>query len=90
MRTLNGLQIFTNQLTNSGQLDLRYARITGGNPSVVNLDGGIRIAGGSIPPYQNYPGISGDIAWNQSHFYICLSGDGTTGIWGRLSLQNWT
>jgi hypothetical protein len=31
MRTFNGLQIFTNQLTNSGQLDLRYVRISGNN-----------------------------------------------------------
>ena len=29
MRTFNGLQIFTQQLTNSGQLDLRYVRISG-------------------------------------------------------------
>lgn len=29
MRTFNGLQIFTEQLTNSGQLDLRYVRISG-------------------------------------------------------------
>lgn len=31
MRTFNGLQIFTDQLTNSGQLDLRYVRISGNN-----------------------------------------------------------
>ena len=88
MRTFNNLQIFTNQLTNSGQLDLRYPRITGNN-SVVNLDGGIRIGGMNVPPYQNYPGYSGDIAWNQTHFYICLSGDGSAGFWARLSLENW-
>jgi len=29
MRTFNGLQIFTAQLTQSGQLDTRYVRITG-------------------------------------------------------------
>jgi len=29
MRTFNGLQVFTQQLTNSGQLDLRYVRISG-------------------------------------------------------------
>lgn len=33
MRTFNGLQIFTEQLTNSGQLDLRYVRITGNGQS---------------------------------------------------------
>lgn len=31
MRTFNGLQVFTSQLTNSGQLDARYVRITGNN-----------------------------------------------------------
>jgi len=31
MRTFNGLQIFTEQLTNSGQLDQRYVRISGNN-----------------------------------------------------------
>jgi hypothetical protein len=31
MRTFNGLQIFTEQLTNTGQLDLRYVRISGNN-----------------------------------------------------------
>jgi hypothetical protein len=36
MRTFNGLQIFTEQLTNSGQLDLRYVRITG-NDQPANL-----------------------------------------------------
>ena len=36
MRTFNGLQIFTEQLTNSGQLDLRYVRITG-NDNGANL-----------------------------------------------------
>jgi len=29
MRTFNGLQVFTAQLTQSGQLDSRYVRITG-------------------------------------------------------------
>jgi len=33
MRTFNGLQIFTEQLTNSGQLDLRYVRISGNDES---------------------------------------------------------
>ena len=36
MRTFNGLQVFTTQLTNSGQLDLRYIRITG-DQDVQNL-----------------------------------------------------
>ena len=36
MRTFNGAQIFTEQLTNSGQLDLRYVRITG-NQNISNI-----------------------------------------------------
>lgn len=42
MRTFNGLEIFTNQLTNSGQLDLRYPRITG-NDQGANLIFGEKI-----------------------------------------------
>ena len=37
MRTFNGLQIFTPQLTNSGQLDLRYVRISGNIPADIYL-----------------------------------------------------
>ena len=88
MRTFNGLQIFTEQLTNSGQLDLRYPRITG-NISEVNLNAGVRIGAGSIPASQNSIGYSGQLAWNQSHLYICLSGNGiSNGLWARLSLEN--
>ena len=88
MRTFNGLQIFTEQLTNSGQLDLRYARITG-NVSEVNLNEGVRIGAGRIPGSQNSIGYSGQLAWNQNHLYICLSGNGVSdGLWARLSLEN--
>ena len=47
MRTFNGIQIFTNQLTNGGQLDLRYARITG-NDQNVYLNSGTTISGKSL------------------------------------------
>lgn len=47
MRTFNGLQIFTNQLTNSGSLDLRYARITG-NDQNIYLNSGTTISGRSL------------------------------------------
>lgn len=89
MRTFNGLQIFTQQLTNSGQLDLRYVRMSGNDYSP-NLNQGVRVGGSITPPTQYYPGASGQFAWDQTHFYICLSGDGlTTGLWARLSLENW-
>ena len=63
MRTFNGLQIFTEQLTNSGQLDLRYARITG-NTSEVNLNAGIRLGAGNPPTGVYSPGYSGQVAWD--------------------------
>ena len=88
MRTFNGLQIFTQQLTNSGQLDLRYTRITG-NDSETNLNAGVRIGAGSIPVSQNSIGYSGQLTWNQTHLYICLSGDGVSnGLWARIGLEN--
>jgi hypothetical protein len=88
MRTFNGLQVFTDQLTNTGQLDLRYPRITG-NVSLVNLNAGVRIGSSSVPSSQNSIGYSGQLAWNQSHLYICLSGNGVSdGIWARISLEN--
>jgi hypothetical protein len=88
MRTFNGLEIFTQQLNNTGQLDLRYTRITG-NTSEVNLNAGVRVGAGSIPASQGSVGYSGQLAWNQSHLYICLSGNGiSTGLWARISLEN--
>lgn len=47
MRRFQGYEIFTEQLTNSGTLDLRYARITGGNPQV-NLNNGLIVSGGLL------------------------------------------
>jgi hypothetical protein len=87
MRTFSGLKIFTPQNINTGQLDIQYIKLSGNN-SIANFNAGIRIAGREIPPYQDYPGNSGDIAWSFSHLYICLSGDGTTGLWSRLSLED--
>ena len=88
MRTFNGLQIFTEQLTNSGQLDLRYARISG-NASEVNLNAGVRIGASSIPATNTSPGYSGQLAWDQSKFYICLSGNGVgNGLWARMSFED--
>ena len=51
MRTFNGLQIFTEQLTNSGQLDARYVRNTG-DQDVYDLKAfkdGIAIQTSTIP-----------------------------------------
>ena len=90
MRTFNGLEIFTNQLTNSGQLDLRYARITG-NTSEVNLNAGIRLGAGNPPTGVYSPGYSGQVAWDNQFMYICSSGDGANGKWIALPVfVNWT
>lgn len=88
MKTFSGLKVFTNPNYNTGQLDVRYIKISGGN-DFTTFNNGIRIGGRQIPPYQNYSGISGDIAWDQSNLYLCLSGDGTTGLWSRISLEDW-
>lgn len=87
MRTFNGLQIFTEQLTNSGQLDLRYARISG-NISEVNLNAGVRIGVTYIPNGQYAPGYSGQIAWDNSRLYICTSGNGIEGKWKAAALYS--
>ena len=90
MRTFNGLQIFTEQLTNSGQLDLRYARITG-NDSEVNLNAGIRLGAGSPPTGVYAPGYSGQLAWDNQFMYICSSGNGANGKWFAVPVYvNWT
>lgn len=90
MRTFNGLQIFTQQLTNSGQLDLRYARITG-NDSEINLNAGVRISASSAPLNVNSPGYSGQIAWDDQFMYICSSGNGIEGKWFAIPVYvNWS
>lgn len=85
MRTFNGLQVFTNQLTNSGQLDLRYARITGSD-AVININKGLVISQYGLPTGQFSPGYSGQIAIDLNNLYVCVSGNGTVGKWKYLSL----
>ena len=83
MRTFNGLQVFTNQLTNSGQLDLRYARITG-NDAIININKGLVISQYGLPTGQFSPGYSGQIAIDVNNLYVCISGNGTVGKWKYL------
>lgn len=85
MRTFNGLQIFTQQLTNSGQLDQRYVRISG-NDSIPNLNAGIIVGSNLIPTGTSFPGYSGQISWDQTKLYICVSGNGSEGLWKALPL----
>jgi len=83
VRTLNGLQIFIPQLTNNGQLDLRYVRINE-NQEVIgekHFSSGIRLGNPKIPLTKNSPGISGQITWDSKYIYICYSGNGSEGKW---------
>ena len=84
MRTFNGLQIFTELLTNSGQLDLRYVGITGANTitgpkTFQNL---FVIQPFGVPTGSIAPGISGQVCWDSNSLYICTSGNGVgNGLW---------
>ena len=78
MRTFNGLQIFTEQLTNSGQLDLRYVRITGNN-SIVNLNQGAIITGQSLTVnssgiFNNGISVNGNFILNGQQVLISSAG----------------
>ena len=89
MRTFNGLQIFTEQLTNSGQLDMRYVRISGNN-SIPNLNLGVIIGQNGIPTAEFYPGVSGQIMLDNNNIYVCSSGNGVgNGRWKFVSLTDW-
>lgn len=85
MRTFNGLQIFTEQLTNSGQLDLRYVQLTGSN-NVININNGLIMNQYGRPTGKFSPGYSGQIAIDENNLYICTSGNGANGQWKYLSL----
>jgi hypothetical protein len=89
MRTFNGLQIFTEQLTNSGQLDLRYVRISGNN-STPNFNLNLRLSDYGKPTGEYSPGISGQIGLDSNSFYVCVSGNGVgNGKWKFIPLTNW-
>jgi len=93
MRTFNGLQIFTEQLTNSGQLDQRYVTLT----TDQTITGKKTIANSFIykpdyvPSVPNSPGFSGQIAFNRDFIFICVSGNGNNGDWRAAPLgTNWS
>lgn len=78
MRTFNGLQIFTQQLTNSGQLDLRYVRITGNN-SIVNLNQGAIVTGQNLTVnssgiFNNGISVNGNFLLNGQQVLISSAG----------------
>lgn len=44
----------------------------------------------SKPLNRNSPGQSGAIAFDQTYLYVCVSGDGVTGLWYSTALiNNW-
>jgi hypothetical protein len=71
MRTFNGLQIFTDQLTNSGQLDLRYPRITG-NDQGANL-----IFGDNIQSNYNFYSDTNFNVTNYINIFYCTGTNGS-------------
>jgi hypothetical protein len=92
MRTFNGLQIFTEQLTNSGQLDQRYVTLNTdqtiiGKKTIANF---LIYNPNYIPSAPNSPGVSGQISFNGKFDYmlICVSGDGVNGLWRGIPLVN--
>jgi hypothetical protein len=99
MRTFNGLQIFTEQLTNTGQLDARYVRITG-NQNIENLktfNDGLVLSknnSASIPsastPVSSPVGVTGQMIFSSPHIYICTQVDQLNSLytWKRIMIQD--
>lgn len=93
MRTFNGLQIFTPQLTNSGQLDQRYVTLNTdqtitGRKTIANS---LIYNPNYIPSAPNSPGLSGQISFNGDYMFICVSGNGVNGLWRAMTLiTNWS
>jgi hypothetical protein len=73
MRTFNGLQIFTQQLTNSGQLDARYVRISG-NTQPANL-----FFGDLTQEYDFYKDSNFQIT-NSANIFYCQNNQTFTGF----------
>jgi len=92
MRTFNGLQIFTPQLTNSGQLDLRYVTLHSNQTiSGIKTLNNIILNPHYTPSAPNSPGFSGQIAFNNSWIFVCVSGNGIQGDWRATPLgTNWS
>jgi len=96
MRTFNGLQIFTNQITNSGQLDARYIRITGDQHvfDLKTFKDGLVLSNSQDIPAGSYPvsspiGVTGQMIFSPPHIYICTEVDQPNNLytWKRLMIQ---
>jgi len=92
MRTFNGLQIFTSQLTNSGQLDARYVTLNTNQTitGLKTLKSDLIFQPSYVPSNPNSPGYSGQIAFNRDYLFICVSGNGINGDWRSTPIAtNW-
>ena len=92
MRTFNGLQIFTEQLTNSCQLDLRYVTLNTDQTitGLKTLKSNLIFQPSYLPSAPNSPGYSGQIAFNRDYLFICVSGNGINGDWRSTPIAtNW-
>lgn len=87
-RTFNGGQIVSSAFNNGQQLDASY--VTLNTTQTVNgtkIFKNILVNSNYIPNNQNSPGVSGQIAFNNSFLFVCLSGDGTTnGDWRAIAM----
>jgi hypothetical protein len=83
MRTFNGLQIFTQQLSNSGQLDARYVTLNTNQTitGLKTLKSDLIFNPSYVPSTPNSPGYSGQIAFNRDYLFVCVSGNGINGDW---------
>jgi hypothetical protein len=88
MRTFNGLQIFTPQLTNSGQLDARYVTLNTDQTitGLKTFKNNIILNPSYVPSHQFSPGYSGQISFNMGYIFVCISGNGTNGDWRAVGM----
>ena len=88
MRTFNGLQIFTPQITNSGQLDLRYVTLNTDQTitGLKTLKSNLIFQPSYLPSAPNSPGYSGQIAFSRDYLFVCVSGNGINGDWRTTPL----
>ena len=53
-------------------------------------NGNIVVANSLAPETAASAGSTGEIAWDSTHFYICVEGGGPTGAWKRVAISTWS
>ena len=53
----------------------------------VELNEPVALSPGNVPTSINSAGVTGEIAWNTSYLYICVSGGTPNGLWKRIELD---